>query len=106
MRMSGGWEIASTRGVADRRDRFSYSKEQCIRAARASLRMMSDSDGTASFLEKWWWVYVTSTKSMLIPHRIPLFYGIILSLMMRVSRLTVGIVAVSGLVVIIDLLVS
>jgi hypothetical protein len=41
-------------------DSFAYSKEQCIRAARASLRMMSDSDGTAAFLEKWW---------------IPLFYG-------------------------------
>ena len=33
---------------------FAYSKEQCIRAARASLRMMSETDGTASFLEKWW----------------------------------------------------
>jgi hypothetical protein len=40
--------------------RFAYSKEQCIRAARASLRMMSDNNGTAAFLEKWW---------------IPLFYG-------------------------------
>lgn len=59
-----------SRGYKD--ERFAYSKEQCIRAARASLRMMSD--GTASYLEKWW---------------LPLFY-----------------VSVSGLVVIIDLLVS
>lgn len=59
-----------SRGYED--ERFAYSKEQCIRAARASLRMMSD--GTASYLEKWW---------------LPLFY-----------------VSVSGLVVIIDLLVS
>ncbi|KAK8847674.1 hypothetical protein IAR55_005533 [Kwoniella newhampshirensis] len=41
-----------SRGYED--ERFAYSKEQCIRAARASLRMMSDADGTASFLEKWW----------------------------------------------------
>lgn len=39
-----------SRGYKD--ERFAYSKEQCIRAARASLRMMSD--GTASYLEKWW----------------------------------------------------
>ncbi|WVQ80090.1 hypothetical protein IAT38_002191 [Cryptococcus sp. DSM 104549] len=41
-----------SRGYED--ERFAYSKEQCIRAARASLRMMSDSDGTAAYLEKWW----------------------------------------------------
>ncbi|ORY21258.1 hypothetical protein BCR39DRAFT_569954 [Naematelia encephala] len=41
-----------SRGYED--ERFAYSKEQCIRAARASLRMMSKNDGTASFLEKWW----------------------------------------------------
>ncbi|WVQ77583.1 hypothetical protein IAR50_007271 [Cryptococcus sp. DSM 104548] len=41
-----------SRGYED--DRFAYSKEQCIRAARASLRMMSDSEGTAAYLEKWW----------------------------------------------------
>jgi hypothetical protein len=35
-------------------ERFAYSKEQCIRAARATLRMMSDTHGTAAFLEKWW----------------------------------------------------
>lgn len=41
-------------GLTDERVSFAYSKEQCIRAARASLRMMGDSDGTAAFLEKWW----------------------------------------------------
>lgn len=61
-----------SRGYED--ERFAYSKEQCIRAARASLRMMSDTSGVARFLEKWW---------------IPLFY-----------------VTVSGMVIIIDLLVS
>ncbi|WRT64492.1 uncharacterized protein IL334_001424 [Kwoniella shivajii] len=49
MRLHRPW---LSRGYED--ERFSYSKEQCIRAARASLRMMSDADGTASFLEKWW----------------------------------------------------
>lgn len=39
-----------SRGYED--ERFSYSKEQCIRAARASLRMMSDTSGVARFLEK------------------------------------------------------
>lgn len=74
--------------------RFAYSKEQCIRAARASLRMMSKNDGTASFLEKWWWVLGATNgyqrlQRELTHCRIPLFY-----------------VSVSGLVVIIDLLVS
>mgnify|MGYP006876486298 CR=1 FL=1 len=42
-----------SRGYED--ERFAYSKEQCIRAARASLRMMGEnSHGSASFLEKWW----------------------------------------------------
>nr|ODN88678.1 nuclear protein [Cryptococcus depauperatus CBS 7841] len=41
-----------SRGYED--EHFAYSKEQCIRAARASLRMMSDSEGTAAYLEKWW----------------------------------------------------
>lgn len=41
-----------SKGYTD--ERFAYSKEQCIRAARASLRMMSDTHGTAAFLEKWW----------------------------------------------------
>nr|XP_019008195.1 nuclear protein [Kwoniella pini CBS 10737]OCF46976.1 nuclear protein [Kwoniella pini CBS 10737] len=49
MRLHRPW---LSRGYED--ERFAYSKEQCIRAARASLRMMSDADGTASFLEKWW----------------------------------------------------
>ncbi|WVR04862.1 hypothetical protein IAU60_001874 [Kwoniella sp. DSM 27419] len=49
MRLHRPW---LSRGYED--ERFSYSKEQCIRAARASLRMMSDADGTATFLEKWW----------------------------------------------------
>lgn len=35
-------------------EKFAYSKEQCIRAARATLRIMSDTGGTAAFLEKWW----------------------------------------------------
>jgi hypothetical protein len=41
-----------SRGYTD--ERFAYSKEQCIRAARASLRLMGDTHGTAAFLEKWW----------------------------------------------------
>lgn len=42
-----------SRGYED--ERFAYSKEQCIRAARASLRMMGEqSYGAAEFLEKWW----------------------------------------------------
>lgn len=41
-----------SRGYTD--ERFAYSKEQCIRAARASLRLMGDTHGTATFLEKWW----------------------------------------------------
>ncbi|WVF69491.1 hypothetical protein IAT40_004268 [Kwoniella sp. CBS 6097] len=49
MRLHRPW---LSRGYED--ERFAYSKEQCIRAARASLRMMSDADGTAAFLEKWW----------------------------------------------------
>lgn len=47
-----------SRGYSD--ERFAYSREQAIRAARASLRLMSDSNGIAALLEKWW---------------IPLFYG-------------------------------
>ena len=46
------------RGYTD--ESFAYSKEQCIRAARASLRMMGNHNESASFLEKWW---------------LPLFYG-------------------------------
>ena len=37
-------------------EKFAYSKEQCIRAARATLRIMGDTGGTAAFLEKWWYV--------------------------------------------------
>ena len=37
-------------------EKCSYSKEQCIRAARATLRIMGDTGGTAAFLEKWWYV--------------------------------------------------
>jgi hypothetical protein len=37
-------------------EKFAYSKEQCIRAARATLRIMGDTGGTAAFLEKWWCV--------------------------------------------------
>jgi hypothetical protein len=33
---------------------FAYSKEQCIRAARASLRMMGSDNASAAFIEKWW----------------------------------------------------
>ena len=51
--MSGNGEIKSG-DRADGDDRFAYSKKQCIRAARASLRIMSGKDGLASFLEKWW----------------------------------------------------
>ena len=35
-------------------DSFAYSKEQCIRAARASLRMMGSDNASAAFIEKWW----------------------------------------------------
>lgn len=43
-----------SRGYDD--ERFSYSKEQCIRAARAGLRLMcgGENNHVAQFLEKWW----------------------------------------------------
>jgi len=46
-----------SRGYDD--ERFSYSKEQCIRAARAGLRLMcgGENNHVAQFLEKWWWVF-------------------------------------------------
>lgn len=55
-----------SRGYED--ERFAYSKEQCIRAARASLRMMSDTSGVARFLEKWWipLFYVTVSGMVVI----------------------------------------
>ncbi|KAL1407004.1 hypothetical protein Q8F55_006417 [Vanrija albida] len=55
-----------SRGYED--ERFAYSKEQCIRAARASLRMMSDTSGVARFLEKWWipLFYVTVSGMVII----------------------------------------
>lgn len=55
-----------SRGYED--ERFAYSKEQCIRAARASLRMMSDNNGVAPFLEKWWipLFYVTVSGMVVI----------------------------------------
>ncbi|KAL7419070.1 hypothetical protein Q5752_005906 [Cryptotrichosporon argae] len=55
-----------SRGYED--ERFAYSKEQCIRAARASLRMMSDQTGVARFLEKWWipLFYVTVSGMVVI----------------------------------------
>lgn len=55
-----------SRGYED--ERFAYSKEQCIRAARASLRMMSDNNGVAPFLEKWWipLFYVTVSGMVII----------------------------------------
>ncbi|BEI90346.1 uncharacterized protein CcaverHIS019_0304160 [Cutaneotrichosporon cavernicola] len=55
-----------SRGYED--ERFAYSKEQCIRAARASLRMMSDDSGVARFLEKWWipLFYVTVSGMVVI----------------------------------------
>jgi len=55
-----------SRGYED--ERYAYSKEQCIRAARASLRMMSDNIGVARFLEKWWipLFYVTVSGMVVI----------------------------------------
>jgi hypothetical protein len=55
-----------SRGYED--ERYAYSKEQCIRAARASLRMMSDNIGVARFLEKWWipLFYVTVSGMVII----------------------------------------
>lgn len=55
-----------SRGYED--ERYAYSKEQCIRAARASLRMMSDTSGVARFLEKWWipLFYVTVSGMVVI----------------------------------------
>jgi hypothetical protein len=46
-----------SRGYDD--ERFSYSKEQCIRAARAGLRLMcgGENNHVAQFLEKWWSVF-------------------------------------------------
>ena len=44
-------------------EKFAYSKEQCIRAARATLRIMGDTGGTAAFLEKWWYVQSYLSKS-------------------------------------------
>ncbi|EIW71088.1 hypothetical protein TREMEDRAFT_11544, partial [Tremella mesenterica DSM 1558] len=54
-----------SRGYKD--ERFAYSKEQCLRAARASVRMMLQDDGVASFLEKWWIpLFYVSVADMLI----------------------------------------
>ncbi|GMK56923.1 hypothetical protein CspeluHIS016_0307630 [Cutaneotrichosporon spelunceum] len=63
MRLHRPW---LSRGYED--ERFAYSKEQCIRAARASLRMMSDDSGVARFLEKWWipLFYVTVSGMVVI----------------------------------------
>jgi len=53
--MSGGFSYDARKSMTDPLNlRFSYSKEQCIRAARASLRMMGENNECASFLEKWW----------------------------------------------------
>lgn len=51
MRLHRPW---LSRGYTD--ERFSYSKEQCIRAARAGLRLMcgGENKNVAQFLEKWW----------------------------------------------------
>ena len=51
MRLHRPW---LSRGYGD--ERFSYSKEQCIRAARAGLRSMCGGENkyVAQFLEKWW----------------------------------------------------
>lgn len=54
LRLHRAW---MSRGYAD--ERFAYSKEQAIRAARASLKLMSESKGGTPFLISW----------------IPLFYG-------------------------------
>lgn len=59
MRLHRPW---LSRGYSD--ERFSYSKEQCIRAARAGLRLMcgGENKNVAQFLEKWWYVLVTFTS--------------------------------------------
>jgi hypothetical protein len=51
MRLHRPW---LSRGYDD--ERFAYSKEQCIRAARAGLRLMCGGENkhVAQFLEKWW----------------------------------------------------
>lgn len=53
MRLHRPW---LSRGYDD--ERFAYSKEQCIRAARAGLRLMcgGENNHVAQFLEKWWYV--------------------------------------------------
>jgi hypothetical protein len=55
-----------SRGYDD--ERFSYSKEQCIRAARAGLRLMcgGENNHVAQFLEKWWCVFSALTSSFLL----------------------------------------
>lgn len=47
--------------------RYEYSRDQCIRAARNCLKLMTDDHGTAVFLERWWILlfYGTSGRSSL-----------------------------------------
>jgi len=90
MRLHRPW---LSRGYDD--ERFSYSKEQCIRAARAGLRLMcgGENNHVAQFLEKWWWV-------------LPYSVGLLLHKGVLMSRIPLFHVSVSAMVVIIDLLVS
>lgn len=108
-----------SRGYDD--ERFSYSKEQCIRAARAGLRLMcgGENNHVAQFLEKWWYVFLLPLTSQsiilycLLAHgviclaaeqrRLPL---ILLCSFLLTCRIPLFHVSVSAMVVIIDLLVS
>jgi hypothetical protein len=62
MRLHRPW---LSRGYDD--ERFAYSKEQCIRAARAGLRLMcgGENNHVAQFLEKWWYVLVLLPSCLL-----------------------------------------
>lgn len=73
--------------------RYEYSRDQCIRAARNCLKLMTDDHGTAVFLERWW---------------ILLFYGMSIGVHSSVLRSDAmySIVTVAAVVVLIDLLVS
>ena len=104
MRLHRPW---LSRGYDD--ERFAYSKEQCIRAARAGLRLMcgGENNHVAQFLEKWW--YVPIHPSYLL-YSLPLsvFHATVRSagVWRLMSRIPLFHVSVSAMVVIIDLLVS
>lgn len=72
--------------------RYEYSRDQCIRAARNCLKLMTDDHGTAVFLERWWILLFYGTSW--IDHR-----------WIQCTNCILPVVTVAAVVVLIDLLV-